>query len=303
MWNKGLLALCLVLILPDIVVAETAELAFKEAGNGTYRFDTGVLRGALRAENRSVGLLSLEHIPSGTRLDGNNHGILSHYRVFTANRRYGNGAWDWPSTSKLNPDGTVEVHWPAAEDRPFELKALYRLASPDTIDLTTSVTAHEGLKSFESFLASYFAPAFHAASVCIKAEKEDGPVFQTTEKEQGVWQAFPRERAVVPLIQDGRWRIEPNPVDWVLREDAPRPLALRRHTQTGVCAVLMAPPEDCFAVMTPHAGEGHHSLYLCLFGRDLKAGETAEARARLMVRPLPEDKDAEALYVAYLEAE
>jgi hypothetical protein len=61
----------------------------------------------------------------------------------------------------------------------------------------------------------------------------------------------------------------------------------------------MAPPEDCFAVMTPYAGEGHRSLYLSLFGKDIQPGETALARARLVVRPLNKNEEAIALYAAY----
>jgi hypothetical protein len=35
---------------------------------------------------------------------------MSHYRVFTANKRYGDGAWYWPSTSRLCP----AVRWRCA---------------------------------------------------------------------------------------------------------------------------------------------------------------------------------------------
>ncbi len=284
-----------------ITYAESPGLAFSQAGDGTYTFDTGVLRGALRSKERSVGLLSLEHIASGSRLDGNDYGIFSHYRVFTSGKRYGNGAWDWPGTSRLNSDGSVEVHWPAAEGRPFELRAVYRFSAPDTLDLTTSVTARGELKAFESFLASYFSESFPAASVYAEAGSGNSPAFQTTEPEKGHWQAFPCNAGAPSIIQDGRWCIESNPVDWVIRDTAPCPLVLRRDTRTGVCAIVMAPPEDCFAVMTPHAGEGHRSLYLSLFGRDIKTGETASARARLVVRSLTKDEDAVALYTAYVE--
>lgn len=280
-----------------IGVTEPPDLAFKVSGDGTYIFDTGVLRGVLRSKERSVGLLSLEHIPSGCHLDGNEYGIFSHYRVFTAGKRYGVGAWDWPGVSTLNPDGSVEVRWPAADGRPFTLKALYRFSAPDTLDLTTSVTARETLRRFESFLASYFSESFPDTFMC--GGPDNAPVFQTTELEKGYWQAFPCNAGASAIIQDGRWNIEPNPVDWVLRDKAPRPLALRRDTKTGVCAVVMAPPEDCFAVMTPYAGEGHRSLYLSLFGKDIQPGETASARARLVVRPLNKNEEAIALYAAY----
>jgi len=58
---------------------------------------------------------------------------------------------------------------------------------------------------------------------------------------------------------------------------------VRRHGASGLTAVLMAPAEDCFAVSTPHQREGHYSLYLSLFGRTIQAGETARARARLVI--------------------
>lgn len=281
--------------------AKPASLTFEPAGNETYTFDTGTLRGTLRNEGRSIGLLSFEHVPTATRLDGNNYGIFSHYRVFTANKRYGHGAWDWPSTSKRRSDGTVEVHWPATEDRPFDMGAVYRWSAPDTLDLVTSVTAHADLTAFESFLASYFTKAFPASTVYAKGGSEDRSAFQTTEQDRGHWQAFPRDRQAVALIQDGRWQQEPSPVDWTIRNDLALPLAIRRNQENGVCAILMAPPEDCFAVMTPYADEGHRSLYLSLFGRDIKAGETATARARLVVRPLAKDEEAVALYKSYIE--
>jgi len=115
-----------------------------------------------------------------------------------------------------------------------------------------------------------------------------------------VWQAFPRDRRAVEVVQDGRWKIEPNPVDWVIRDEFAAPLGIRRNTANNLCSVLMSRPEDCFCVMSPHMGEGHRSLYLCLFGRDVKAGETAAARTRLIIRALPKDEDAVALYDTYI---
>jgi hypothetical protein len=281
--------------------AQPPDLAFKPADKGAYTFNTGVLKGTLRADGRSIGLLSFEHVPTGTRIEGNDYGIFSHYRVFTANKRYGHGAWEWPSTAKVLTDGALEVRWPAAEDRPFEMGAVYRWVTPDTLDLTTSVTAKADLKDFESFLASYFAEAFPASTVYAKGAPGKEPFFQTTGADAGVWQAFPRDAAAVPIIQDGRWKIEPNPVDWVIRDEFAAPLGIRRNKDNGLCAVLMSRPEDCYCVMTPNAGEGHRSLYLCLFGRDVKAGETASAQARLVVRVLPKDEDAVALQSAYLK--
>jgi len=273
---------------------------FTQAGAEAYTFDTGVLQGGLRAEGKAIGLRPLVHTPTGTNLEGHAAGIMSHYRVFTANKRYGNGAWDWPSTSRLLPGGAVEVRWAAEKGRPFEMTAVYRWAAPDTLDLTTSVTAKEDLKAFESFLASYFPKTFPAATVCVKDGPEGKPVFRTTPESAGVWQAFPRDAAAVALIQDGRWKIEPNPVDWAVRDELYAPMIIRRNPDTGVCAVFMAPREDSFGVMNPCEGEAHFSCYFNQIGRDVKAGETVSARARLVVRTLAKDEEALALYDAYL---
>jgi len=278
------------------------RLAFIPAGKETYRFDTGVLRGTLRRGGKSSGLSSLTHVPSGTRLDGS-LGIVSHYRVFTTNKRYGHAAWDWPSTSKRLDGGGVQVRWPAGKDRPFEMTVVYRWSAANTLDLTTTVKANKDLPKFESFLASYFHREFPASLIYAKGGKgaKAKPVFQTTEKTLGVWQMFPRGRKAVPIIQDGRWKLHPHPVKWVIRDDLAAPIGVRRGKKSGLAAILMAPGEDCFALSTPFAGEGHFSLYLSLFGRDVKAGQTARARSRLVVAKSPTDQQILRLYKEYMK--
>jgi hypothetical protein len=79
------------------------------------------------------------------------------------------------------------------------------------------------------------------------------------------------------------------------------PLALRRDAKSGLTAVLMSRPKDCFAVSMPYGEEGHRSVYLSLFGGDLKRGREASAGARLVIgKGITEDRAME-LYRAYLE--
>ncbi len=302
-------AISIAMILPASVLGQDGQataserLRFLSSGEEEYRFDTGTLSGTLRSGGKSFGLSSLVHVPSGTKLDGAAYGILSYYRVFAANQRYGHAAWDWPSTSKLLPDGAVQVDWPAGEDRPFELTAVYRLSQAGAIDLETTVKAREDLLGFESFLASYFAKEFAGTSVCVKtgSQSEPKPAFATTEQSFGVWQMFPRGGEAVSLIEDGRWQKAPNPVAWKIRQDLAAPLAIRRHEKNDVCAILMTPPDDCFAVSTPYKGEGHFSLYFSLFGRDVKAGQTATARLRMAIASAPTDEQILTMYRSYIE--
>jgi hypothetical protein len=278
------------------------KLAFTENQDGGYEFDTGVLRGRLREAGKRLGLTSTVYAPTDTKLNGA-YGVLSYYRVFTTNRRYGTATWDWPSTSRLLPDGAVQVTWPKGDDRPFELAAVYRFHNSSTLDVETIVKAGGDLSKFEVFLASYFSEAFPLPQVYVAAGDEAGgePAFLTAKKSFGDWQMFPRNTDVLPIIHDGRWQKQPNPVDWKIKPEMAMPVALRRGSKAAPTAILMAPPDDCFAISTPYEGEGHYSMYFSLFGRDIKAGQTARARLRLVVTRAASDREILDLYQRYIK--
>ncbi|MDH4239447.1 MAG: hypothetical protein OEW48_07780 [Phycisphaerae bacterium] len=268
------------------VESHSAKFAFTSNDKGEYVFDTGVLRGKLRPDGKSLGLSSVIHVPSGISLNGN-YGIFSFYRIFTTNKRYGHAAWDWPSVSTLLPDGGVQIVWLEGKDHPFEITATYRLTEETTVDLETTVKAQKNLQQFEVFLASYFHESFPTPYVYANTnQKTKGePGFLPAEKSFGDWQMFPRDKNVLQIIQDGRWEKEPNPVNWKVMPYLAAPVCVRRNEAANLAAVLMAPRDDCFAISTPYRGEGHYSIYLSLFGRDVKAGETVRSRCRLVVAP------------------
>jgi hypothetical protein len=110
---------------------------------------------------------------------------------------------------------------------------------------------------------------------------------------------FPRDDGAAKIVGDGRWQRPPNPVNWKIMPPLFAPLAMRRDPQTGLAALLMAPREDCFAVATPYGEEGHRSLYLSLFGRDIPAGQTVVARTRLVLARGISDERAFELYGSY----
>ncbi len=281
-------------------VAKTGSLAFVAAGTNGFAFDTGVLRGKLRADGKSRGLTSVEHIASGTRLDRGT-GLFGHYRVFTASKRYGTAAWDWPGEAELQPDGSVEARWPATAERPFEMRVIYRWITPNALDVVTIVRAKVDLVDFESFLACYFTEGF-TNSLAYVAElpgKAAQAGFLAAEPSLGDWLAFPRDDAAMAIFNDGRWTIQPNPVEWLKMPRLAKPLGIRRNPATGLTAAIMAPPTDAFALCTPQHTEGHYSMYLSLFGRDLKAGETARARARLVIEAGLSNPDVVKAYTEY----
>lgn len=280
--------------------AEAGNLSFTPITGGEFAFDTGILRGKLRASGRSLGLSSVVHIPTGKVIDRSN-GLFGHYRVFSKGKRYGNGAWDWPSEARLLPDGSVVTIWPAAEDRPFVMVARYQWHSSSILDLETVIQPQNNLSGFESFLACYFNDSFNNAMFYLQksAASRGKAGFQRAERVYGEWLMSPRDTEVVSLIRDGRWTLQPNPVDWVLMPQLAAPLAIRHDAVSGLAALIMAPATDCFAVSMPHETDGHFSVYLSLFGRDLKSGETARARSRLMIGPGITMQKALAIYKNY----
>jgi len=164
------------------------------------------------------------------------------------------------------------------------------------------VKVEKDLSHFEVFLASYFHESLRVPFVYVRENPEASgkPGFLPARKSFGAWQMFPRDEAVVRLIQDGRWEKEPNPVAWVMMPRLAAPVCVRRNAGSDLAVVLMAPPDDCFAIATPYEGEGHYSLYLSLFGRDVKAGRTATAHSRLVVTTAASDAQVLALYKQYM---
>jgi hypothetical protein len=112
---------------------------------------------------------------------------------------------------------------------------------------------------------------------------------------------FPRAEDVLHMIQDGRWDKEPNPVKWTIMPPLAAPIGIRFAASGGLAIVLMAPPEDCFAISTPYEGEGHYSTYFSLFGRDVRAGQVVKAHCRLVVAENLTDDQIGALYNEYLK--
>jgi len=298
----ALLATTLLLVPAFAGDTDAAKLAFTAAG-AEFTFDTGALKGTLHGKERkqgpSLGLQPVVEASAGVNMAGP-HGMFSLYRLLSADARYGAAAWDWASETKLLPDGAAEIRWSPDKDHPFEMTAVYRFSAPNTVDLQVTVKPQQDLKRFELFLATYFA-GFPATFAYVKDPDAGGkPGFLEVKKGAVVWHTFPRDEKTAEIFGDGRWKRPPNPVDWKMMPPLAAPMALRRDAKSGLAAVFMAPADDCFAISMPYGEEPHRSVYMSLFGRDIKAGESASARARLVIGKDLSDEKAAELYKAYV---
>jgi AcrR family transcriptional regulator len=276
-----------------LACAACADLRFTQAG-AEYRFDTGALRGTLRAGGRSRGIGPVTDAATGFTFANGTLGLLGPYRLLDAERRYLPDAREWASSARLLPDGAVEVRWTADAQHPFDLQIVYRWAASNALDAVTTVTARQPLRQFEVFMASYFQ-----GFPTVYGYTEAG--FAEVTKAMGDWLSFPRDAAAEALIADGRWLRPPHPVTFKPVARYQRALGVRRDPATGLAGLMMARPADCFAVLMPYGEEGHRSLYLSLFGWDFKAGEAATAHARLVIARNLLDPQAAACYDAFLK--
>jgi sugar phosphate isomerase/epimerase len=245
----------------------------------TCEFETEHFKGKI-GDGRFIGLNEMIHKSSGTVINGNGranrHGLLTLYRVFTRNHRYGSAAYGWKEREMLIHGNSVIMHWPATAARPFDLEAKYSFPKPNKIRLQVTVTAKEELTDFEVQTGSYFDKGFPEAGVLMGGGK-----FVSSPLKLGKWHAFPRDESAKTIIADGRWSHGPSPVKFTLRPNFSSAVSRRRHFSENLQATLESKPTDCFAIYTAHDGEAHFSNYHALFGHTIVKGESATVEVNL----------------------
>lgn len=305
--------LALVIFSPSSLSA--ADLVFTPGADHVFTFDTGALTGHLAVQEKAQGILSLVDTASGKELTArsNEVGLFTLYRLFSTNHRWGTMAREWPKQARIRPDGSLEIAWPAEGDHPIKMAAAYRWSAVNALDLEITVTPEKSAPMFELFLSSYFnrdvrvkaylKPTMHAAGQPELVAVEVNPLVV------GTYISFPRDFAAARIVQDGRWEKGLHPAHWSTVRHMAAPLVLLADQKSGVSIVLMARPQDCFALgmsynMEPPDGvAGHHSVYFSLFGKDLKPGESATARLRAVVGQGLTPEQALAAYQEFVKRE
>jgi len=292
----------------------------KKDGLEAYRIQTSKLRGAFVAGDHTHaikgcrhGLRGLVFLPTGRDLhpaDGmldqlsrrRVDGFLNLFRVYSGPAQYCALRGEAAHVRQL-ADG-AELTWPASEQRPVEVRALWRVTGPAQIDLSLEAVAGEPLEDFEILLANYVALDMVKG---VHISGPEGPeLFRVRPSpEYGDAENYPffplgvdarRQQQQSGRFMSGsiwrRWKSH------VTARDAALPIAFADDGKTQV--VLMGEPESVSAVCvtaTPSTAppegwngmELHSALYFSLFCRDVAAGERLTARARLVVLEQPKD--------------
>ena len=276
--------------LPD--QSNQSELSFKQNGN-EFSFNTGVLKGCLRKNGSSYGVSPVVDIKSEKQIAAP-LGLLTPYRLLDAKRRYLPDARGWKSHANLLQDGAVKVHWKADKKHPFNLTIVYRWMEANVLDSIVTVNAKKTLPNFEVFMTCYFAEF----DLCYGSGKKG---LVGADRKHGTWLCFPRDDKARKIISDGRWKHPPSAVDWVPIENYKYPLCLRANLESGLTGVMMAKPDECFAVLMPYHEEKHYSLYCSLFGYDIKEGKSATAVCRVVLGKDLSEKDAIEAYKNFVK--
>lgn len=276
------------------------SLAFVDDGQGNLVFNTGVVKGSLKKDGQGDFFRPISFIDPAVPMD-NNKGLLVPYRFLTPQKRFGFGSWEWPRTGKVLASGAAELAWAETPDRPFCFTATYSWKAADTLDFTVAFTPSVDLEKFELFVGSYFKQ-FKKAVVYVQDAGDGKPGFVDTPKEKGGAQLFPRGEDVMPMIKDGRWKHPPYPNNWTFRQAFQAPLGIKSEPNSGVAAVIMAPPEDCFAVSMFEQNSGLGCYYLSLFGKDVKKGRTIVGQARMVFGKNITNEEALRKYQEYLQS-
>lgn len=289
---------------------DSRSLSFVSVGDRLFDFNTGVVKGTLRANGKYQGISSLIDVETGKELT-RSAGIFSYYRVLSTDTRWGDAARDWPMTAALLPDGGVRIDWPAHEEHPFEMTAIYHWISPTTLDLETIVKPQRSMLRFEVFLSSYFDLDFKAIAYAKPTRPEDDPaefiLADVNPLVRGSYLAFPTSSQTAQMFFDRRWAPENGLVPWAVTRVLGAPMAIKRDTESDITFLLMSRVEDCFALsmsynMDPPDGIANHgSVYMSLIGKDIEAGESMRAHVRLVVERNLSNQRAVELHEQYTQ--
>lgn len=276
-----------------------------------FRFETETVSGSYLAAGEYQGMRDLVHRSTGVQVAAGETlpGLVAPYRVFGNGSRYGD-VRDRPNRAEIVAEG-LRITFPSNEENPFDLETLY-CWSGDTLDVHSTITAHEDLLGFELCISSYLSAGFRAFVSRQSNEwgEQGGRIVPVDANPMtDVYAMFPRDETAAGMIFDGRWDLPPYPVRWTVPAWFDLPLAYRRHAKTGVMGLAMGDPKECYTIgisvndppEDPDPARGYQAIYFYLFGRDIHQHEVASAQVRWVIGKDLSEQEIHARWESFLK--
>jgi len=267
----------------------------------TWSFDTDVMCGEVAADAGSHrhGVVSLVQKSTGRQVVQGNLFCLHVYRVLARNQ-WLSQARDVPHEATIEGDELV-VRWQQDALGPgLEAEARYAVSSENSIDLALTLRNRSRWhRDLELYTSNYFdlsmAPGLYTVAPFSGAVSAANPPVLTRPADNDIsrhcYCAWPRDNFAARMFTDGRWEHGTHsPVPWAIGRWMAHPLGFYATEDRRTLAVVMAKPQECFAVCTsyhsddPADGVAHHnSLYHNLIGEDAGPGWERTLRQRLVL--------------------
>jgi hypothetical protein len=266
-----------------------------------WSFETDAMEGELKADAQAHvhGVTSLVQKSTGRQVVQENLFCLHLYRVLTRNH-WLSQCRDVPHAGVLEGDELV-IRWPEDALGPgLEGEARYRVSSDNSLDLAVTLTnTGRWHRALELYTSNYFAPSLHpglyTVTPFVGPASTTHPAVLTRPVDSPAtrfcYHVWPRDVFGAQSFTDGRWEYGTHsPVPWAIGRWFAYPLGFYATDDRETLAVVMARPDDCFAMCTsyhsddPDDGVAHHnSLYHSLIGADAGPGWQRTVRQRLVL--------------------
>ena len=258
------------------------------------------MAGSLTPEGAYHGVNRLTDKRTGRQVIDKRYSALNLFRLFSINRSMGMPRV-MERTSRAGANA-LKIHWPATDRHQGEITARYEIAAPNAIDLTVTVRSSGSYTDYEIFLSNYFDKVLKP-QVYLKPRARGGkfgPPQLVVPKFNDVFRdtvlVFPRDGQAARRCVDGRW--DPNEFDEPTVQMIPARyyghcLAFLTDPDEQLAVVLMARPEDCYAISTRYFADdprnrmtSYSAFDFSLFGKDFRPGVERSVRIRLALTPL-----------------
>jgi hypothetical protein len=238
-----------------------------------------------------------------------NVGMLNFYRVLIQGGYLTELRAEEPLLEPV-ADG-ITMTWLPNIRRQAKVKIKFTFKQPNIIDMDMWLETMANYPSFEILLSSYHAEGFKSGVYLAKKEVEPIEAEQVrplyNPMIQGLYPFFPRDEASANILTDGRH--QKGRFYWRMAIGRRYALPLVFSSKDNVDAILMARPEDVYAVGASYEGDdandnvaGHRALYLSLFGEDFKAGQSRYSQMRMIIGNYGSNAEKHAeLYQSFLK--